>query len=99
MLVATAGSRWVFLANALSFVVSAALVASIHAPFSAQDETNEAEERHETLTVGFRFIRRDRVLRQLLLSYFVFIIGMAGTLIADPSSRTSSTSARSATAP
>jgi MFS family permease len=84
VLVATAGSRWVFLANALSFVVSAVLVASIHVSFSARDEANEAEERHRTLMVGFRFIRRDRVLRQLLLSYFVFIIGMAGTLIADP---------------
>ena len=84
VLVATAGSRWVFLANAVSFVISAVLVASIHAPFSAHDETVEVEERQRTLTIGFRFIRRDRVLRQLLLSYFVFIIGMAGTLIADP---------------
>ncbi len=84
VLVGTAGSRWVFLGNVLSFVVSAILVASIHVPFSAGDEAVEAEERQRTLSVGFRFIRHDRVLRQLLLSYVVFIVGMAGTLIADP---------------
>jgi MFS family permease len=33
---------------------------------------------------GFRFVRRDRVLRLLALSFMVFIVGMATTLVADP---------------
>jgi hypothetical protein len=34
--------------------------------------------------IGFRFVWSDQVLRQLALSFMVFIVGMATTIVADP---------------
>lgn len=87
LVVATLGSaveaRWIFLVNALSFIVSAALTASVHADFADRDPERASE--HGTgVAVGFRFIRRDPVLLTLVASYFVFILGMGTTIVADP---------------
>ena len=84
VLVAAVGARWVFVMNAVSYLVSVGLVASVHGNF-ADPERNEAEaEEYRGLAAGFRFIARDRVLRLLLTSWAVFFLGMASTLIADP---------------
>jgi MFS family permease len=84
VLVAAVGARWVFAANAASFLISVALVASVHGDF-ADPERDEAEvEQHRGLAAGFRFIARDRVLALLLVSWAAFLLGMASTIVADP---------------
>ena len=84
LLVASIGARWVFVANAVSYLISVALVASVKADFADPERDAEEIEEHKGLAAGFRFIRRDRVLGWLLISWVVFILGMASTLIADP---------------
>lgn len=84
VLVASVGAPWVFIGNAVSYLVSVALVASVRADFADPKRVEEEAEAHKGLAAGFRFIRRDRVLTWLLLSWVVFIVGMASTIIADP---------------
>ena len=84
LLVASIGARWVFTANAASFLVSVALVWSVRANFADPDRAQEEVDEHKGVAAGFRFIRRDRVLSWLLASWVVFILGMASTIIADP---------------
>ena len=84
LLVASIGAPWVFAANAVSYLVSVGLVASVRADFADPERDAEEIEEHKGLAAGFRFIRRDRVLSWLLMSWAVFIVGMASTLIADP---------------
>ncbi len=84
VLVASIGAPWVFAGNAISYLVSVALVASVRADFADPERDAEEIEEHRGLAAGFRFIRRDRVLTWLLMSWSVFIVGMATTLVADP---------------
>lgn len=84
VLVAAIGAPWVFAGNAVSYLVSVALVASIHADFADPQRDDDDAGEHRGIAAGIRFIRRDRVLRLLLLSWIVFLLGMASTLIADP---------------
>lgn len=84
VLVAVVGARWVFVVNAVSFLLSVALVVSVHGNFADPERAADEVEEHRGFTAGFRFIRRDRMLRLLLMSWVVFFLGMASTLIADP---------------
>jgi predicted MFS family arabinose efflux permease len=76
------GSSWVFGVNAISFAISAALVATVRGRFSDERST-EAYHEHHGLRAGFRFIARDRVLRYLTLAYVVMIGGMGFVMVAD----------------
>jgi MFS family permease len=78
-LLAISNSDVVFAVNAVSFVVSAAIIATVHARFSG----GESEDEFHGLRAGFRFLRRDRVLRTLLLAWIVFISGMGMSMVAD----------------
>lgn len=84
VLVASIGAPWVFFGNAISYLLSVALVVSVRADFADPERVAGEAETHKGLAAGFRFIRRDRVLTWLLLSWVVFIVGMASTIIADP---------------
>ena len=84
VLVASVGAPWVFVGNAITYLVSVALVASVRADFADPERNADQVEEHKGLAAGFRFIRRDRVLLCLLVSWAVFILGMASTLVADP---------------
>ena len=84
VLVATIGARWVFALNAISYLVSVALVVSVRGNFADPERDEEDVQAHRGMAAGFRFIARDRVLKWLLVSWMVFILGMASTLIADP---------------
>ena len=57
---------------------------SVRGNFADPEREEEDAQEHRGLGAGFRFIARDRVLKRLLLSWTVFILGMASTLIADP---------------
>lgn len=83
-LVASTDPGWVFVGNAATFFVSAGLTASVHANFADPARDTGAETEHRGLATGFRFVRADPVLRTLLLSFFVFVVGMAMGLVADP---------------
>jgi MFS family permease len=69
----------VFGANAISFVLSALVIATVHARFSGGD----SEDEFHGLRAGFRFLRHDRVLRTLLFAWVVFISGMGMSMVAD----------------
>jgi MFS family permease len=82
LLVAWLGASWVFLLNAGSFVVSAGLVWSIRAPFSgAVEASDDADD--GGFTAGFRFLRGDRVLLVVTLSWMVLLLGMGLGIVSD----------------
>jgi MFS family permease len=82
VLVATVGGRWVFAANALTYVLSFALVWSVHRPFSSvRDEDEDAA--HRGVVAGFRFIRRDPVLLRIVLAFGVMVLGLGMSMVAD----------------
>jgi len=78
-LLAVTSPSVVFGANAVSFVVSAVIIVSVHARFKAEP----GEDEFRGLRAGFRFLRHDRVLRTLLLAWVVFISGMGMSMVAD----------------
>lgn len=82
--VAKVGASTVFVANAVSYVVSVALVWTVRGPYSDPDRTDEEAETHTGLLAGFRFIAGDRVLRTMAIGWFVFVLGMGMSIVADP---------------
>ena len=82
VLVGWLGAGPVFVLNAASFVVSAALVWSIHARFSGEEQEAVREE-EGGFAAGFRFIRRDRVLLVVTLSWMVLLLGMGLGIVSD----------------
>jgi MFS family permease len=84
LLLAAIGASRVFAINAASYAFSVALVASVRADFADPERDAAEAAAHEGILAGFGFVRRDRVLWQMALSWIVFLLGMATTLVADP---------------
>jgi MFS family permease len=82
--VATVGAPAVFAANAVSYAVSVALVWTVRGRYSDPGRTQEEAETHAGVLAGLRFIARDRVLRTMALGWFVFLLGMGMSIVADP---------------
>jgi MFS family permease len=82
--VAKLGASAVFAANAVSYGVSVALVWTVRGPFSDPDRTQEEAETHAGVLAGLRFIARDRVIRTMAIGWFVFVLGMGMSIVADP---------------
>jgi MFS family permease len=80
LLVASIGSGAVFAVNAVTFLASAALVATVRGRFSG--DRGGAEE-HRGLRAGFRFMLSDRVLRTISLAWLALVLGLAMTMVAD----------------
>jgi MFS family permease len=80
LLVAAVGAPVVFGLNAASFVVSAALVASVRSRFTGN---RDGHEEHRGLRAGIVFISRDRVLRTMMLAFAVFAICVGSVLVAE----------------
>jgi MFS family permease len=80
LLVASIGAGAVFAVNAVSFLASAALVATTHGRFSG--ERHDAEE-HKGLKAGFRFLFADPILRAISLSWLMLVLGLGMTMVAD----------------
>jgi MFS family permease len=80
LLYASVGASWVFVANALTFLVSFALIWSVRRPFSV--DRSHAEE-HRGVVAGFRFILRDRLLRRITLAWSVMVLGLGMSMVAD----------------
>jgi MFS family permease len=79
-LAASVGVDVVFLVNAATFAVSAALVSSVRARFSAVGADEEDE---RDILGGFRLIRRDRVLVGIALAWMVGYFAVDVILVAD----------------
>ena len=80
LVAATAGPTAVFLANAVSFLVGAALVASVRGRFSG-DRDDHAE--HPGVWSGYRFIGHDRVLRTIAVALVPFAVAVGSVLVAE----------------
>jgi MFS family permease len=80
-LLALIGPGMVFAANAVSFVLSAALVATVRGRFA--EDRGEASDEHRGLRAGFVFIARDRVLRTLVFAWCALVLGIGIAMVAD----------------
>jgi ENTS family enterobactin (siderophore) exporter len=81
VLLAAIGPSMVFGANAFSFAVSAAIIATVHGRF-AEDRTDHDDE-HRGFRAGFVFIARDRVLRTIVLAWVALVFGIGLAMVAD----------------
>jgi len=79
-LIVAVGAGSVFGMNAVSFLVSAALVWSIRGTFSSGPR---AANEPTNLTAGLRFVGRDRVLRAMTLAWVPIQLGQGLSLVAD----------------
>jgi MFS family permease len=75
------GPQTVFIANAISFVVSAALVYTVHGKFAG--ERSEDEEHAHGVKAGWRFLFHDRVLRTMSVAWVVLVLGLGMGMVAD----------------
>jgi MFS family permease len=86
VLVSSIGSGSVFAANAVTFVVSAALVASVRGRFKedrAPEGSATEHDAHRGLRAGYRFLRHDRILKTVTLSWLAIVVGLGMTMVAD----------------
>ena len=81
VLLAVMGAGMVFGLNALSFVLSALVVATVRGRFS--EDRTEHEDAHRGIKAGFVFIAHDRVLRTLVVAWTVFVFGLGMAMVAD----------------
>jgi MFS family permease len=70
----------VFAVNAVSFAVSALIIATVRANFAGE---RDQDEEFRGLRAGFSFLWHDRVLRTLILAWIVFISGMGMSMVTD----------------
>ena len=82
VLVHVIGADRVFALNALTFLVSVALVRSVRRPFSGARSEEESEE-HRGVVAGFRFIRRDAVLLRIVAGSGAMVAGLGLAMVAD----------------
>lgn len=83
LLVSSVGAGAVFAGNAVSFVLSAALVASVRARFSAERDSSGAEDEHRGFRAGFRYLFGEPVLRRITLAWLALVLGLGMTMVAD----------------
>jgi len=81
VLLAVIGSGMVFGLNALSFLLSALVVATVRGRFS--EDRSEHEDEHRGIKAGFVFIAHDRILRILVIAWTVFVFGIGMVMVAD----------------
>ncbi len=86
LLVHAIGPHWLFAGNAASFLVSAAMVATVRLSFSRQrEEVGGEEERgsYRGMKAGFSFLASEPMLRTMLLAWVIFILGAGMAMVAD----------------
>jgi MFS family permease len=80
VLLAAIGPSWVFGSNAVSFVVSAALIASVHAAFS---QARTEEHASGGVRAGLTYLVREPVLGRLTVAWIAFILAIGLAMVAD----------------
>lgn len=81
ILFASIGAGSVFAANAVSFVISALLVASVHRPFGGERDAQAGE--HDGFRAGFRYLWGDKILRVLMFAWLIMVLGLGMSMVAD----------------
>ncbi len=81
-LILLAGTQGGFALNALSFAISAALVATVHGNFSQQRNQASATE-HGGLMAGFRFVWGNHFLRWMTAAWMIVLVGIGFVLVAE----------------
>ena len=78
LLYGTVGAGAAFAVNAASFLLSAALIATVHGTFSERRDGTDRE-----LLAGFRFVGRSPFLRSLACGWSLFLLGIGLMLVAE----------------
>jgi MFS family permease len=84
-LVAAAGTEAAYVVNAVSFAVSALLLARIPARLLQEGERAEPGSHLGELLEGFALVRRSRALRTVLVAWSLALVGTAGVNVAEVS--------------
>jgi MFS family permease len=82
LLVSTVGPGAVFALNAATFLVSAALVASVRGRFN-EDRDQGAQDEHRGLRAGVGYLFREPVLRTISFAWLALVLGLGMTMVAD----------------
>ena len=80
--VAAVGPRWMFALDAASFLVSAYLVFTLPGSFAAAGAVKIRL--RGSMSEGFRFLRRHRILRRMVLAWAVALLTTGVVLVAEP---------------
>jgi MFS family permease len=75
------GPQWVFIANAISFLVSAWLVSTVNGRFAGS--RSEEDHRHRGVRAGMSFLINDRVLRTMSFAWIILVLGIGMGMVAD----------------
>jgi len=78
LMLATAGGSWVFVANVVTFLISAWLIASVKGDFRPTPSDHGRR-----LAAGFSFLRRSPILRPVTLAYGLIFIGIGVSIPAE----------------
>jgi MFS family permease len=81
-LVGTIGPGWIFAANSISFVASAALIWSVRRSFH-EHISEEEHAAHEGLWAGMRLIRADEMLRRILIAFTITVLFIGFVMVSD----------------
>ena len=82
VLVGGIGANWVFAANSVSFLLSAALIWSVRRPFH-EPVSAEEQEAHAGAGAGMRFIRADEILRRILPGLVIIVLFNGFQMVSD----------------
>ena len=82
LLLGAIGANAIFGANAVSFVLSAALIWSVRRPFHERVTTEHTDE-HRGVWAGIRFIASDAVLRRILMASGVMVVFIGLVMVSD----------------
>lgn len=77
--VAAAGARGAFVVNAVTFVLSAALIAGLHEPPGTSSEASARRRLWSDAWQGIRYAAGEPFLRRLLLVQFLAVLSVGGT--------------------
>ena len=78
------GASAVFALNAITFCVSIALTLSVRGGFQEpRDRSEPARDEHAGVLAGLVYLWREPVLRRLSIAWFVFVLGMGMSMVAD----------------
>jgi MFS family permease len=79
------GASGVFALNALTFGVSLVLTLTVHGNFQEDRTSADAAspDGDGSILAGLAFLWRERVLRRMAIAWFVFVLGMGMSMVAD----------------
>jgi len=83
VLVASIGAQAVFAANGITFLISSLVILAIHGRFREEGPRDGEDEIQGGLRVGISFVLREPLLRRIVLSWMVVVLGGGMSMVAD----------------